>query len=387
MSGLARAVLVFGLLTAQGAHAAAPEIQALLREGVRLNFVGDRDGADAVWARLRREHPSHPAGQVGAVRTLFWRQIFDEENTRYDAAIESHAERAVALAEARLAIDPDDAEAHYYAGKALTQLGRILGVRGHYLRAGRLGELGRVHLERVLELEPEWVDALYPVGLYYYYADLVTRWFRWLRWLPFVPSGDGPTGRRYLNDVAERGDVNRDQARLILSNISTYHEPIDLPRAHALLSDLVTRYPENTLIRSDLIWVLIEWRRYKAAIEQALQLEAQEGRDELDRSRIAIGRLWRARAELMRGRAAHALTLLEVFGPDEPRSPSWGRPWLLLTRAQALDAEGERAAALALYQEVAELGALRHSRLAASLAEDGLRRPFAIPGVRPAGGD
>lgn len=374
---IARLGMLLGMLSGLPAPglASQPEFDGLIEQGMNRLFQGDRDGADRIWQRLREIDPTHPAAPVYEVATLYWRQVYDELDERFDAAIEARSQEAIRLAQARLAVDADDADAHFYLGQAYVDLGRLEGVRGRYLAAGRHGERGRAHLERALELEPDRVDARYPVGLYYYYADLVTRWFRWLRWLPFVPSGDGETGLRYLEQVAEHGRIHRFNARFILANIRTYHEPDQVGWALRTIEELHTRFPRNTLIHFEWIELLLMTSRYEEVVQESLELEAFEGGDELDQNRRELARIWRARAQLHAGRPGEAWRTLERYGDGEPESPTWGPAWVRLVRAQILDVRGARKAAVREYRTVKRHG---RSERASQLADEGLERPFRL---------
>ena len=113
--------------------AEATQLNSWIQQGITQTLEGDRDQADATWKDLRAAAPTHPAGWVYQVDTLYWRQIYDEGDPRLDVEITEHAEHAVRLAEARIEKDAKDADAHYYLGQAFIQLGRLDGVRGELL--------------------------------------------------------------------------------------------------------------------------------------------------------------------------------------------------------------------------------------------------------------
>ena len=211
---------------------------------------------------------------------------------------------------------------------------------------------------------------------YSYYADFVSQWVRWLRFLWFFPKGDGETGRRFLNEVARSETIHRDNATFILSNINTYHDPEDHARALRLVEDLHARYPLNSLIHFELLEVLYESRDYRRLVEEAPALEAHPGTDPLDRGRRDMARVWRAHGELRLGRPTRALEILSTFGPGEPERPLWGRSWLVLVRARAYDALGERDRAKAQYRAVLEIEP--GSSRARGRARSGLREPYRV---------
>lgn len=355
----------------------ASEVQQKLRVGVRLNFEGALDEAEAVWRQLRRLRPADPAVPVFEISTLYWRQTFDEGNPRYDEAIRTRAEEALALCRKRLARDERDAEAHFYAGQALMALARLELVRSRILRAGSRGETARGHLERALELRPDWTDAKHPLGMYYFYASALPKVFSWLGWLWFVPKGDGPLGLRYLEEVRAGGDLHRWDAAFILLNIHTYLEP-DHARALALARELHERFPDNSLIHFEVLEVLAAMEDWDALHAEAQVLEAHPGTRFHDAGRRRMARVWRAWAELERGEPLRALETLSVFEDDGPEDPSWASAWINLQRGRALDLLGRRERALEHYRRVIALEPPRRSVRAAELAEEGIEARYAV---------
>jgi tetratricopeptide (TPR) repeat protein len=355
-----------------------PALRALLLQGERHNYEGDFDAADAVWRRIRALDPESPAAPLYEVSTLWWRLSLDDDDTRYDDAIRGKSQEAARLAEARVQRDPADAVAHLFWGQALMQLGRLLGTRGEYLRAGSTAERGREHLERALALEPGLVDAKAPIGMYYFYASTVPDALRWLSFLWFVPSGDRDTGLRYLREAAEEGDVMRREARFVLLNVYTYHQQ-DLEQALGLARDFAERFPRNSFFRFEELEILLMLKRPQDAVRAALALEAGTGGSPQDEGRRTMARVWRAQAELQGGAPARAWEILEPLGAG-PGWPWWGRAWVLLTRGRVLDLCGDRSRALALYREVESLEGARRSKRAARAALAGLREPFQLAG-------
>jgi len=350
----------------------------LLAQGVALTHERKWGAADAIWQQLRARDPAHPAAPVFEVYTLYWRQIVDLADTRYDEAIRRGNEEAIRLARARLEVAPQNAEAHFYAGQAWFHRARLEGIRGHVLSAASHIRRATNHFETALEIDPTLVDAKLPIGMYQYFVGILPRFIRWLSWLWFVPMGDAPAGLRNLGDVYDRGDLYRWDAAFLLTNIYAYHEPGQKHRALALARALHARFPTNALFHHELLEVLFEAGFYDEVVAEAAILEARPGPDGIDASVRRQARAMRARAELNLGRPDVALELLESFGPDGPERPPWGRAWVLLTRGQALDAVGERARAVAHYQRVANLEQSDGSARAEELAKAGLAAPFEL---------
>ena len=379
--GLAATGFAFLLLSA-GAQAAdvysKTDIDALINRGHEFNLAGDHDGADAVFATLRKLAPENPAGPVCQVATLFWRHIFDEADTRYDDEIIRLSEEAIRLSAARLRVLETDAEAHYYIGVALMDLGRIYGYRGRFLKAGSSGENARKHLERALILDPSLIEAKYPLGLYNYYTDFASTILRLFSWLWFIPKGDAVLGRQLLLELAGSDSIQRWDARFILANINTYHTPVNYATAETLVTKLHERFPDNRIIHFELVELYYESGRYEEAEREANLLAQLPMTNLLVEGRGNTARIWQARALIRMGRAEQALMALTRVPESGPSMPSWGVAWLYVTRAQAYDIQGNRMRALAEYKAVLALKGGAFNDRALTLARAGLETPFVL---------
>lgn len=355
------------------------ELDALIERGQELNLRGDHDAADVVFTRVREIAREDPAGPVHQVATLYWRHIFDEADTRYDDEIIRLCDEAIRLSRARLEVQEADARTYYYMGVAMIDLARIYGYRGRYLRAGAIGEDGREHLERALELDSSLIEVKYPLGLYNYYSDFASTLFKLLSWLWFVPKGDASIGRQYLQELAQSDSIQRWNARFILANINTYHPPVDYATAESLVIDLHQRFPDNRIIHFELVELYFESGRYKEAAYEANLLANRPKANRLFEGRGNMARIWQARALIRMGEPEQALKALARVPESGPALPSWGGAWSLLTSAQAYDVLGKRAEALADYRAVIALkgGPFENDR-ARAIAENGLERPFVI---------
>ena len=96
--------LTFVLVATTGAACARASgserpIDQFISQGLRHNAEGNYDAACEVWNRMREFHPDHPAANVYAADTLYWRMIHQDSDTRYDVAIQHECEEAIRKAE------------------------------------------------------------------------------------------------------------------------------------------------------------------------------------------------------------------------------------------------------------------------------------------------
>ena len=357
-----------------------PPLEDLIRQGLESSARGDLAGASRAWERIREHYPEHPAGPVYEIHTLEARKTLDVQDERYDAELRAKANEAIALADEWLERMPDAPEAHFYAGQAKYSLMIVLGMSGQYYRAGTTGEQAREHLERALELDPSFVDVKLPLGSYFYYTSVASRFIRWFSWLWFVPTGEHDLGLAYLQEVSRAGDLLRFDADMMLIEAYLYLE--DQPeRAAPIIYRLREAYPQNSAVAFEGVELELMQRDYPATIEMALELERSEGTQFGDDTRRKMAKVWRARAELRRGDTDRASATLGELDEAWGVLSAWCRRWVLLTRGNLEDVLGRRVEAVAYYERVIELKSRWDSARSVNLAREGLEQPFRLDGA------
>lgn len=355
--------------------ASIPAVDDLVRAGLDRSAHGDLDGAETAWNEIRQFHPEHPAGPIYEIHTLHAKRTLDFQDSRYEKAIDQRTREALELAGRWLERAPDDPEAHFYAGQAKYHQMLQAGLAGRYYRAGTAGEEGRAHLERALALDPGLVDAKLPLGSYYYWASIATRFIRFLSWLWFVPTGNHDLGIAYVRDVSERGRLFRFDAAVQLASFYLYFEETP-ERAEPILLRLQEQYPDNSYVAFEVAELRLIQGDYEETIAQALAIERSTGRQFGDEERRVMAKIWRARAELLRANPDPAAEVLAELSSEWERLSPWGRRWLLLTEGHLRDVRGERTAAVDHYERVLELESRFDSGRAVTLARQGIETPF-----------
>ncbi|MBZ0253539.1 MAG: hypothetical protein K8I02_09390, partial [Candidatus Methylomirabilis sp.] len=369
---------------AWGAEAAPlpPEkqIEGLILKGARENFEGRWGDAERTFARIPEVDPAHPAGPFYPVTTAFWRIAADYSDDRYDDFIVSGLEETIRLAEARTERDAKDAEAYLYRGQALAYLGRLKAQKGDYFEGGSKAEEGRADLEKALALRPADAEAKFPLGAYNFYASLLPAALRFFDWLWFIPQGDADLGLRMLEACLRECAVNRLGAEYVLFDIYAKHAVGTQERALEIGRSLRRRFPDNAIFHVDLARLLLAMGRNAEAILETVRIQAKvlRGARTYDESVDNIALLVRARGQLQLGEPEAAEATLARFSEDGPHRPGWLHAWVLVTRAQALDARGKRAEAVLLYERVADMDEPRRDVQAAMAAEAYLERRYKV---------
>lgn len=158
--------------------------------------------------------------------------------------------KAMELAQARLAKNPDDTHALY-------ALGISYGLRSDYywvvkkswrdsLRDATAAR--RAH-NRIEQLDPKDVDARLVEGLHDYIVGSLPWSWRMLGFLVGV-HGDKQEGIRIVQDVARNGSDNKLDAEIFLCAL--YRRENEARKAVPLVQDLIRRFPRNYLLRLEL---------------------------------------------------------------------------------------------------------------------------------------
>lgn len=260
-------------------------------------------------------------------------------------------DRALALGQKRLEKDPKDE-------KALYALSVTYGLRANYhflvekAWSGSLHDAtaSRKYSDRLLEVDPNLTDAYLIQGLHDYVVGSLPFYMRMVGHLAGF-HGDRERGLKELNDVAQRGVLNKYDAQILLAVI--YRREKRPQDAIPLLKNLAATFPRNYLLP------LEEVQMYSDAGDKAWALRVL---NEVDRLRAAQAKGYKdlpaEKIKYLRG------NLLFWYGDVNPAlaemkdvTAKCGEldlstavlAWLRL--GQLYDLQGKRAEAVRAYQE------------------------------------
>lgn len=262
-----RAATCAGLLLAAIAPARANrESQALRVKASAQVYNLDRDLALASFRQAVAADPQDAGAYRGVATTLWLNITFRRGNMTVDdylgrdtrpstaiapppadlaAAFREAIDRAIALARARIAANPRDADAHY-------QLGAAVGLRASYtatvdgsvMGAFRAAREAYDEHEKVLSLDAGRKDAGLIVGTYRYIVSALTLPVRWVAYV--VGFGGGrERGLHMIEEAAAYPGDNQEDARFAL--VLLYNREKRYDDALKLLATLRERYPRNRL--------------------------------------------------------------------------------------------------------------------------------------------
>jgi hypothetical protein len=351
-------------LLLMAALAAPPDAE--YRRALELVYEGRADAALRRLEELSAGDPADPLPVYLQSLALAWKVEQEPAQGPADRELLRRVDRAVALADARLRAEPEDARALLARGGAHGVSSRYHCFRVHRGDAARAAVRMRADLLRLRELEPANVDALFGLGLYDYYADVLSPLAKVVRFVARIPGGNR---RRGLEEIREARESfwHGTEVRAQLYEIGAFWE--DRPDdALAEMEALRRRHPDWPLWGLKLAEHLRErMGLYAESARVAREMLAQGGRGHphyagaaLAQARLALGEALLLDLRLGEART----TLLPMAGGRDAVS---ARAHLALARA--LELEGDRVGAQAHYRQ-AEAGTDKEARRRARRALD-----------------
>ncbi|HOY44420.1 MAG TPA: hypothetical protein PKY55_06670 [bacterium] len=179
-----RPLLLALLLLAAHAPLSGQPPAALLRQGVELGVIHDYEPALDLFGRLSTVYPGRPEGPFYRA-AIHQSMMLDFESDEWQELFYADLEEAIHRALQQLRLQPEDAEARFYAGAAYAYKSAQLSRDGKYWPAYRAIQSSLDYLEPLLKEDSTWCDALLGVGTYQYWRSRITIK---LSWLPFFPD-------------------------------------------------------------------------------------------------------------------------------------------------------------------------------------------------------
>jgi len=374
-------------VSAHGGLAGDEALRAILLEGIEANFSGDYDRAAETFAGARTLDPGHPAPDFYAATVLFWRNGLDPNNPRFDEEIQRHLALAAEKARVRVTEQGARVEALHYLGLAYTYLGRLEAQRGRFYAGGTHGETGRDYLEQALEecsrrgpgeLPRACSDVAFPLGAYAYFAGRLPAFLQKLNFLWFLPRGTTQEGLAELEKAYRDSELHRLGAASLLARIYTVFEKGMGARALELSSFLAARFPDNPVLNLEHADLLLRLGRTGEASVLAAEVldKVNRGLRGYDETTARAALLVQAEAAVAQGDAARAEGILSPLRADSHLQRNTLTPKIDLLQGMLEDLKGNRARALAFYEEAAGHKGRTANRQASKDAKRFMETPY-----------
>jgi tetratricopeptide (TPR) repeat protein len=223
----------------------SPPIDAKYGAALEILYDGSTDTALDRLGSLAAEAPDDPMGAYLGALALCWKIEQRPESRALEGEFQRRVDRAIALADARLGADPRDARALLARGAAHGVRSRLHLFRAERRDAAREAVRMREDLLEVHRLDPGDEDALFGLGLYDYYADVLPRLLKLVRFVFGIPGGNRERGLARIA-AARDAPFHRTEARWQLYEIYAFYED-DPDRAWSEIAALHEAYPHAPL--------------------------------------------------------------------------------------------------------------------------------------------
>lgn len=237
-----------------------------VREAFAHFYTLDYDGALSRFRSIEAAHPQDPIAvdyvlDATVFQALYNLDLLDTtlyahdgfltgrhpvtEDKETTAAVNELADKAIDLADAELKENPKDVDALFARAWAKSVHATYIALVDHsYVAALRQALQARGDDDKVLELDPRYVDAELVVGVHQYVIGSLPTAFKLMAGIAGI-HGDKEKGIAMLRDDAERGVVTSVQARTALMLFLRRERKYD--EAAAIADSLKNEYPHNFL--------------------------------------------------------------------------------------------------------------------------------------------
>jgi tetratricopeptide (TPR) repeat protein len=241
--------------------ASDPATQAAQNDFYNMEY----DKAIAAFDKIAQTHPDDPFAVNHLLSATLFKELYrigamdSELYARNDfitsrhfpvdpntaARIKQLMDRSFSISQARLAANPNDVDALYARGAAYGLRATYTGlVDKSWFAALRSALAARRDHERVLQLDPNYADAKFIVGVHNYVVGSLSWEIRVAASVVGV-SGNKNKGIAMLYDAVNHGSETTQDAKVALSMFLRREQRY--PEAIALIDSLVRAYPKNFL--------------------------------------------------------------------------------------------------------------------------------------------
>ena len=289
----------------------------LIQKGFDHFYNLEYDEASAAFRQYIAKHPDEPRGYNHLAQAILYREMYrtgaletelvsgnnpflrrpkmnpsPEDQKEFDDAIR----RSMELSQARLKENPRDTQALYTLGVAhgLRANYNFL-VRKAWMDALRDATQARKLHNRVTELDPNFTDARLVQGVHEYVVGSLPWHWRTLGFLVGF-RGNKQQGIRILQEVAERGEVNKLDAKVLLCAIYRRERKPEL--AIPLIQGLMAAYPRNYLLYFELAQMYSDAGDKDKALETLARLEHLRNSGAPGFARVPMEKIYFARGNI-----------------------------------------------------------------------------------------
>ncbi len=312
------ASVLSSVVLAGAALAAESPVAHFESDGFNHFYNNEYDQALAVFDRQIQDAPDDALAYNALAQTILYREMYrngaleselvagnnlflhrskieisQQDRERFNDAIN----RAISLSQAKLDQNPQDVRALYTLAVAHGLRANFLfSVDKSWVQALRESITGRRANDKILEIDPSFVDAHLIHGLSEYVVSCLPAYLRMLgKFNGF--HGDKEDGIKQLQMVSVNGIRNRYDASILLAVI--YRREHRSNDAIPLLDDLATRFPRNHLFRFEQVQMYSDLGDEASALSVLAGIEASLNQGKPGYAALPLERVRYARGNLL----------------------------------------------------------------------------------------
>ena len=363
-----------------------------VREAYEHFYNLDYPGAVERFERIHVAHPGDPQATALLLNAMLFQELYrldlldttfyandgfltgrhaTEEDPKARDRIMGLADEAIREADARIEHNPNDVDALFARGWVRSLKCAYIAMVERGFGAGfRLATKAKEDEERVLELDPDYVDAKLVTGVYQYVVGALPWPFKLMIGFAGI-TGSKTRGLAMLNDAGNRGVITSIESRtviaLFLRREARYKEAIEVVRS------LKSQYPHDFLFCLEEANLRKDAGEGMAAVEAYREIIAASARPgyfaqaQLELAYFGLGDALRGQRHFSEAAQAYEQTAGTKNVSPELKIRS------LLAAGECHDANGERQLAVKDYQAAIDAGP-NTSR--ADTARKRLRNPY-----------
>ncbi len=266
-------------------------LDPLVRQAFQRFYILDYDGALSRFEKVQEQNPTSPLAVDYVLDTLIFRELYSLDlldttfyahdgflngkhavvaNRAVAEQINSLFTKAIDLSDQELSRNPEDVDALFARGWARSLRAVYIGmVERSFVSALHVALQARSDDEKVLRLDPKYIDAKLVVGVHQYVTGSLPFGLRILAGAAGI-TGSKSKGIQDLRDAGGRGVITSVEARtalgLFLRREAKYDEAI------AVMRSLTDEYPRDFLFRLELANLTKDAGHGQAAITEYQQL-------------------------------------------------------------------------------------------------------------------
>ena len=220
------------------------EYKRKIVEGIRLSYVysPDIEVPLAIFDSLTASRPDRPEGYF-LKSVLFYILYSANPKKALSDSLRYYSNEAIKITEELMKDDPDNKYYKFYLGAAYGNMGLYYLKNRSYWKAYRNGKKGKNYLEKALKADPDFGDAQFGIGIFYYYADVLTKYIKPLLFIIGM-SGDSEKGLRLLEESLKNSSLSQVEARDFLSRFYSRYEG-RREEAEQYMLQLYIAFPDN----------------------------------------------------------------------------------------------------------------------------------------------